>query len=219
MIRQCLIISYLLACPVDFPVGGVPSGHTYLGWPTGQGKLTNCWLVNELWGLSHPLHSGRQSHRLPQLPSQSWAVKYGPHKEDRRELDPLGPVGVRPEGWPPRRREGVGFLLPWGVFGNSPAWPPNGDQTGAEGWFLPPFSPSFPPFFTTPRSPPIAGGVDQFTYENHIKLKKCGQNARPNSGLIRPCKRGVLTPLVGGLSRPLKGQRQSHRRAYPSRPV
>jgi len=163
----CLIISFLLACLVGSPVGGALRAH--LPWMTHRHKasLTNRQLTNS-GGIAYHLHSGRQSLRLPQLPSFvfGWAVNYGPHKEGRRELGPEGPSGVA--AFKAAQAQGRSWISPplGSSFETPQPGPPKGDQTGPRGGFNLPFLPFSLPFLPPLGPRPLRAGLTN----SHMKI-------------------------------------------------
>jgi hypothetical protein len=110
--------------------------------------------------------------------------------QSRDKIVPVDPVGVAAirDGRPGTGKEENVLTPPLGSFFEAPQPGPPEETRLGRGGFLTPLYPRFPPFFTTPRSPPIAGGVDQFTQENHIKLKNAGILPALTQGLYAPVK-------------------------------
>jgi len=102
----------------------------------------------------------------------------------------MGPVGVAARFgiWPPRHKGGeYSHSSPGDAFLSSPAWSPEGDQTGAGGGFLPPFVLPFPPFFHPLGPRPLRAGLTNFhKTENHIKLKNAGKTPALTQRALNP---------------------------------
>lgn len=64
--------------------------------------------------------------------------------------------GLRPDFWPPRHKGGEISSSLGKLFGSSPAWSPEGDQTGA-GWFFNSLFSPFPSLFYHPLVPAHCG--------------------------------------------------------------